>query len=167
VHGPIHSLLAAEHRHLEQTFREAVVDPTQVDPEKYARFRAGLLKHIAAEERILIPAAKAASQVILPLARKIRADHGAITALLAPLPSPTIIRALRSILDGHDALEEMNGGLYDRCEELVAEQREELLERLHTAPEVPVSHHVEDAEVMESVRRILARARYELANFEL
>jgi hypothetical protein len=69
--GPIGSLLAAEHRHLERMFEKATADPERIDVEKYARFRAGLLKHIAAEEKTLIPAAKAASAEILPLARKI------------------------------------------------------------------------------------------------
>lgn len=93
MRGPIHSLLAVEHRDLEQTLREATADPERIDTEKYARFRRGILRHIAAEEKILIPSAKAASEAILPLARKIRAQHGAITALLAPPPSPSILRA--------------------------------------------------------------------------
>jgi hypothetical protein len=165
--GPIHCFLAVEHRHLEQAFREATADLERIDMKKYARFRACLLRHIAAEEKILIPAAKAASATILPLARKIRTQHGAITALLAPPPSPTILRALRAILESHDALEEMRGGLYDRCENLVAGRSEEILDRLHAAPEVPVSPYAQDPEVIDSVRRILARAGYEWASFEV
>jgi hypothetical protein len=164
--GPIYSLLAAEHQRLEQAFREATADPQRIDMEKYAGFRAGLLRHIAMEEKILIPAAKAVSEAILPLATKIRADHGAITALLAPPPSPTILRALRTILESHDALEEMAGGLYDRCQALVSARLEELLTRLRAAPEVPVSPYAQGTEVMDSVRRILARAGYDLATFE-
>ncbi len=165
--GPIHSLLAAEHRDLEQAFRKATADSERIDKEKYARFRSGLLKHIAAEEKILIPAAKAASAAILPLTRKIRTQHGAITALLAPPPSPTIIRALRTILESHDALEEMTDGLYALCENLVAGRSEEILERLRAAPEVPVSPHAQDPEVIDSVRRILARAGYDWKSFEV
>ena len=164
--GPIHSLLAAEHRHLEQAFREATADPKRIDREKYATFRSGLLKHIAAEEKILIPAAKTASAAILPVARKIRTQHGAITALLAPPPAPTIVRALHAILESHDALEEMGGGLYDLCESLVAGRSNEILQRLRAAPEVPVSPHAQEAQVIDSVRRILARAGYDLESFE-
>ena len=164
--GPIYSLLAAEHRDLEQALREATADPARIDTALYARFRAGLLRHIAVEEKILIPAAKAVSESILPLAKKIRADHGAITALLAPPPSPTILRALRTILESHDALEEMLGGLYERCQNLVSGREKEVLARLHAAPEVPVSPHAQGTEVIDSVRRILARAGYDLASFE-
>ena len=162
----IFSLLAAEHRVLERALSEATADPERIDAEKYAAFRASLLRHIAAEEKILIPAAKAVSEAILPLAKKIRADHGAITALLAPPPSPTIVRALRAILETHDVLEEGPGGLYDRCQLLVSGRVEELLSRMHAAPEVPVSPHAQGTEVIDSVRRILARAGYNLARFE-
>jgi hypothetical protein len=165
--GPLHSFLAAEHRDLEQAFRQATADPARIDVEKYAPFRSGLLKHIAAEEKILIPAAKAASVAILPVARRIRTQHGAITALLAPPPSPTIVRALHAILESHDALEEMEGGLYDLCESLVAGRSNEILTRLRAAPEVPVSPHAHEPEVIDSVRRILARAGYDLESFEL
>jgi hypothetical protein len=165
--GPLHSLLAAEHRHLEKVFREATADPERIDREKYARFRSSLLRHIAAEEKILIPAAKAASAAILPLARKIRRQHGAITALLAPPPAPTIVRALHAILESHDGLEEMGGGLYDVCESLVAGRSSEVLERLRAAPEVPVSPQAEEPEVIDSVRRILARAGYDLESFAI
>jgi hypothetical protein len=166
MNGPIYSLLAAEHRRLEEAFREATGDPEKIDTEKYARFRAGLLRHIAAEEKILIPAAKAVSEAILPLAKKIRGEHGAITALLAPPPSPTIVRALHTILESHDALEEMPGGLYERCQVLVSERVEEVLARLNAAPEVPVSPHAQGTDMLDSVRRILARAGYDLASFD-
>jgi hypothetical protein len=164
--GPIHSLLAMEHRHLEQTLREATADAERIDPRQYACFRGGLLRHIAAEEKILIPAAMAASNAILTLARKIRIQHGAITALLAPPPSPTVLRALRTILEDHDTLEEMSGGLYDYCEGLLRERVKELLDRLRAAPAVAVSTHSSGPEVIEALRRILDRAGYDLATFE-
>ena len=167
MHGPIHSLLATQHRDLEEMWRAATALPQRVDAEAYARFRVGLLTHIAAEEKILIPAAKAASQDILSLARKIRAQHGAITALLAPAPSPTILRALRTILEEHNELEEKNAGLYDICEGIVAGRVTEILDRLSVVPDVRVSPHVPVADVIDSVRRILARAGYNLASFEI
>jgi hypothetical protein len=163
--GPLHSFLAAEHRELEGAFREATAEPATIDGEKYARFRSGLLKHIAAEEKILIPAAKTASAAIVPVARRIRTQHGAITALLAPPPSPTIVRALHAILESHDALEEMQGGLYDLCESIVGARSNEILTRLRAAPDVPVSPHSHEPEVIDSVRRILARAGYDLKSF--
>ena len=90
--GAIHSLLAADHRRLERLYDEATRDPRQTDMAKYALFRAGLLRHISMEEKILIPAAKAVSDEIRSVAERIRADHGAITALL--VPPPAVRRAL-------------------------------------------------------------------------
>lgn len=164
--GPIHAHLSADHRRLERFFEEATRDPERIDMTPYARFRAGLLRHIGMEEKILIPAAKAVSDEIAPLAAKIRADHGAITALLVPSPSPTILRALRSILDAHDVLEEEPDGLYARCERRLAGKEAEVLARLETAPDVPVSAHNDGPTVLPALRRALARAGYELADFE-
>jgi hypothetical protein len=165
--GAIHSRLAADHRRLEGLFREATSDSRRVDMEKYALFRAGLLRHIGAEEKILIPAANAPSDDLVVLAARIRADHGAITALLVPPPSPTILRALDSILQGHDVLEEAPDGLYSRCEHLLSERAGEVLTRLEAAPQVRVSPHNADPGVIPAVQRALARAGYEWSRFEV
>jgi hypothetical protein len=61
----------------------------------------------------------------------------------------------------------MDGGLYGLCESLIAARSGEVLDRLHATPEIPVSPYAEDPEVIESVRRILARAGYDLASFEV
>jgi len=58
----------------------------------YAEFRAGLLKHIALEEKILLPAAQRLNGANpLPIAAKPRLNHGALAALL--VPTPTLARA--------------------------------------------------------------------------
>lgn len=164
--GAIHSLLAADHRRLEDLFRQATSEPGRVDMEKYALFREGLLRHIGAEEKILIPAAIAVSDALVPLGAKIRADHGAITALLVPPPSSTILRALSSILDGHDTLEEAPDGLYASCERLLSERTGEVLVRLEAAPHVRVSPHNQDPKVIPAVQRALARAGYDWSRFQ-
>jgi hypothetical protein len=48
----------------------------------------------------------------------------------------------------------------------VSGRANELADRLRAAPEVPVSPHAHAPEVIDSVRRILARAGYELGKFE-
>jgi hypothetical protein len=165
--GAIHSLLASDHRRLEVLFQQATRDSGRVDMEKYALFRKGLLRHIGAEEKILIPEANAVSDDLGPLAAKIRADHGAITALLVPPPSPTILRALSSILDGHDVMEEAPDGLYARCEHLLSERAGEVLARLEAAPQVRVSPHNSDPGVNPALRRALARAGYDWSRFDV
>ena len=81
--------------------------------------------------------------------------------MLVPTPTPTIIAALRAILEAHNALEEGPGGVYECCERLVGAEAEALLAELHTAPEVPVAAHADGPQVMDVVRRTLIRAGYD------
>ena len=58
--GKIHCYLAADHDRLDALLERAISDPTKIDAAAYAQFRAGLLKHIALEEKVLLPAAQKA-----------------------------------------------------------------------------------------------------------
>ncbi|MEP6889972.1 MAG: hemerythrin domain-containing protein, partial [Nitrospirota bacterium] len=59
-----------------------------VDQGTYDQFRAGLLRHIGTEEKILLPAAqRLRGGQPLPIAAKLRLDHGAIASLLMPPPT--------------------------------------------------------------------------------
>jgi hypothetical protein len=134
-----------------------------VDGEAYAQFRAGLLKHIAWEEKILLPAARRILGEPLPVAARLRLDHGALTALLVPPPTPRVIAAIGAILKRHNPLEEDPGGMYDRCEELAGAETDQILRQLQNYPEVKVLPNVDNEFVMDAARRALARAGYELA----
>jgi hypothetical protein len=134
-----------------------------IDRAAYAEFRAGLLKHISLEEKILLPAAQRwQGGDPLPLAAKLRLDHGALAALLVPTPTPAIIAALRTILTAHNTLEEGPGGVYERCEELAGTEVDALLAQLQAAPDVPVAPYSDGPQVMSVVHRALARAGYDL-----
>ena len=52
---PLTDFLVEDHRRLEALLHQAVA---HVDQGAYAQFRAGLLRHIGMEEKILIPAAQ-------------------------------------------------------------------------------------------------------------
>lgn len=160
--GPIHGFLSADHRRLETLFERATADPETIDLPVYERFRAGLLRHIAMEEKTLIPAVREASGSPPSLARRIRLDHAAITALLAPTPSRKIVAALDALLSRHDELEEQEKGLYDECEHLLGAQVWRVLARLRSAPDIRLSSHADGPRVMESVRRIVVHAGYDL-----
>ena len=56
--GKIHRFLADDHARLDRLLERAAANPKTVDPAAYAEFRAGLLRHIAMEEKILLPAAQ-------------------------------------------------------------------------------------------------------------
>src|ERR1044071_109398 len=104
--------LSGDHRRLEDALSRAAAHDGAIDPEAYLEFRAGLLRHIAMEEKILLPAAQAArGGQALPLAAKLRLDHGALAALLVLTPTDLIIAAIRSILAAHNPLEEGPNGV--------------------------------------------------------
>jgi len=135
--------------------------------ESYAEFRKGLLRHIAMEERIVLPAtARLQGGRQAAISEQLRLDHGALVALLVPPPTASVVLAIRSILQVHNALEEQEGGLYQLFERLAVPDTERWLEQLKGAPDVPVLPHNERLEVLEATRRALARAGYNLADYE-
>ncbi|HEX7229954.1 MAG TPA: hemerythrin domain-containing protein, partial [Candidatus Binatia bacterium] len=141
----------------------AMRNPENIDAAAYAEFRSGLLKHIAMEEKVLLPAArKLRGGEALPIAAKLRLDHGALTALLVPSPSASVVAAMRAILKAHNPLEEDPGGMYDQCEALAGAEAEPILNELKNYREVKVLPHVDTAFVMEAARRTLLRAGFEL-----
>src|SRR5512143_4034956 len=149
--GPISRLLADDHLRLDALLTRATSRPGEIDQIAYAEFRAGLLRHIGMEEKILLPAAqRARGGEPLPIAAKLRLDHGALAALLVPTPTPTIVAALRRILSTHNAVEEGPGGVYAACEQLVGADAEALLAQLRAAPEVPVHAHVDGPRIMDA-----------------
>lgn len=157
--GPIYELLTQDHARLDALLCEAVACPGAIEKSSYAIFRAGLLRHIGLEEKILLPAARQARDgVPLPIAAQLRRDHAALAALLVPTPTLEIVGAIRKLLDAHNALEECEGGLYEICEALVGTEVDSLVARLRDAPEVPVAAHFDGPRVHEHIRTLLDAA---------
>jgi hypothetical protein len=147
---------------LDRLLQRATADAAHIDMAIYDQFRRGLLKHIGMEEKILLPATQQArGGEPLPIAAKLRLQHGAIAALMVPTPTPAIVQALHTILAAHNQIEEGPDGLYDTCERLLGTEVGAVLARLKTAPEVPVNVHVDSPLVMDATRRALARAGFE------
>jgi Hemerythrin HHE cation binding domain len=160
--GKIHRYLADDHRRLDGLLDRSMADPEHIDTAAYGQFRAGLLKHIGMEEKVLFPAArKQRAGDPLPVAAKLRLDHGALTALLVPTPTAAVVAAIRGILKVHNPIEEDPGGIYDQCEELAGAEADQILRQLQNYPEVKVVAHVDNPFVMDATRRALARAGYD------
>lgn len=163
--GPIAEFLANDHRRLDELLQRAAADPRHVDPAAYDEFRAGLLRHIGMEEKILLPAL---SRLLgLPPhdeALKLRLDHGALAALLMPSPTPAILAAIRAILARHNAWEEGPGGLYASCDRIHVSEAASLAARLRAAPPVAVAPHSDRPAVMKTLRASLERAGYRLSD---
>ena len=156
----IRSFLSRDHARLDALLARAAANQNQIDREAYDEFRRGLLRHIGMEEKILLPAAQRLRAGPLELAARLRLDHGALAALLVPSPTRAILKALRTILEGHNRLEEDEGGVYEICEQVAGDSAGGLLAQLRAAPEVPVAANVDSARVEAATRRALARAGY-------
>jgi hypothetical protein len=159
--GPLYRLLAEDHARLDGLLQEAMTKAGQINQAAYAEFRAGLLRHIGLEEKLLLPTAqRLRGGEPLAMAARLRLDHGALAALLVPTPTPPIIAALRRILAAHNGVEEGPGGVYECCERLAGAEAEALLAQLREAPAVPVAAYSDGPHVMDTVRRALVRAGY-------
>jgi hypothetical protein len=78
--GKIYGYLAGDHQRLDDLLERTMSGET-IDAAAYHHFRAGLLKHIGLEEKILLPAAqRLRGGEPLAVAAKLRLDHGALAA---------------------------------------------------------------------------------------
>jgi hypothetical protein len=162
VSGAITRFLQDDHRRLGTLLERALAKPAAIDAAAYAEFRTGLLRHIAMEEKVLLPAAqRARGGEPVPSAARLRLDHGALAALLVPPPSAAIGSAIRTILERHNAVEEGPDGTYEECERLMGGEADALLAALGRMPAVRVHSHVDSPLVFAALRRALARAGYD------
>lgn len=164
--GHAHSIaeyLTADHRRLDALL-EAAERRDPVDLDAYTEFRRGLLRHIAIEEKLLLPAVRRARDgVPLEVATRLRLDHGAIAALLVPSPTPAIVATLRHILGSHNTIEEGPDGLYATCDRVLAPSVALIVAEMEAFPAVNVSPHNDAPSVFPAVERALDRAGYRLA----
>lgn len=168
MHGKLYDYFEKDHKRLEGLLNRATESRDTIDIDVYGEFRAGLLRHIGLEERILFPAAqKVRGGEPFPSLSRLRLDHGALTALMVPPPTPAIVAAIRSILAKHDELEESAGGPYEVCEQLAGPETDSLLAKVQNAPAVPVLPHRSEPFVVEATKRALARAGYNLDDYEI
>lgn len=162
MNKPLYQFFTEDHHRIDRLLNKATEQPGEIDLNYYHQFRTGLLRHIKMEEKTLFPAAKKANhEVMQELIPRYRLEHGALTALMVPPPTLSLIKAIRYVLEKHDTAEEEPGGLYDVCEALTHGQTQGLLDQLADIDEVPV-HPPNPAPIaLESARRALTRAGYD------
>ncbi|MFO0581660.1 MAG: hemerythrin domain-containing protein [Anaeromyxobacter sp.] len=162
--GPVTRYLEADHVALHALLERAVAVPGAVEPAAYAGFRAGILRHIAIEEKILFPALRGArGGEPHPDWRRLRIDHGAIGSLLVPFPTPELVTELRSILEPHDVVEEGPHGVYADGDVIAAVEASELVERMRAYPAVRVAPHRDGPRLARTAAEALALSAKQLA----
>jgi len=120
---------------------QAATTADRIDEVAYARFRHDLLRHIAMEEKVLLPYARQKRGTPLPIAAALRADHGEIAKLLVRSPTPDNVEELTALLARHNPLEEGPEGLYAACDALAEGDAEVVVGRLRRQPNVPVAKY--------------------------
>ncbi len=162
MNKPIYQFFTNDHRRIDKLLDKATQNLDDLQMDYYHQFRTGLLKHIKMEEKILFPAAqKANGNIPLPLAGKLRLEHGALTSLMVVPPTPAVIKVLRDVLDKHDLLEEERGGMYDICEKLTEAETNNLLRQLENVTEVPVHPYNKADYALDVAKRTLLRAGFD------
>lgn len=164
-YGSISEFLMEDHQRLDGLLQSTAADSRLRDDAAYHQFRVGLLRHIGMEEKILLPAVqRLRGGTPLPVAAKLRLDHGAIAALLMPTPTISIMAMIRAILKGHTMIE------YDRrrSRRVIRNLRSVAFCRDRTAAGRPPSRSAgrcdalsDTPAVMSVIRRAVARAGYE------
>jgi hypothetical protein len=156
----ISEYLSRDHVRLRALLAQATSDPARIDLDAYREFRAGLLRHIAMEEKVLFRDARdRRGGEPLPVTRQLHADHAAIASLLVPPPTHALLATVRDILVEHDPLEEGLDGLYAQCEHLAGADLPSVLARMHAIPAVRVSQHLDEPRIHEHIVRMLAARR--------
>ncbi|HVH41186.1 MAG TPA: hemerythrin domain-containing protein [Labilithrix sp.] len=152
--GAIEAFMTADHARLDRLLERAERKDGTIDLAAYAVFREGLLRHIAMEEKVLLPFARAKrSGTPLPIARALRQDHGRIAKLLVPTPDSALCAELRLLLAKHNELEEGPRGLYATCDALAGDEAGAVVERLGAQPAVPVAPHYDGPLLQRSRQR--------------
>lgn len=155
VLGPLHRYLAADHARMDALLLRSIAAPRVIDMKSFAEFRAGLLRHIAMEEKVLLPDACRRNGKPLPVAKQLHADHASLASLMVPTPTHEIVAMIRDVLEDHNPLEEGPGGMYHLCERLAEAELEALLARVKATPDVPLKPHFDGPGVHENIARLL------------
>jgi hypothetical protein len=150
----LHEYLTRDHERLDALLDASVRRDGTIDPAPYTQFRAGLLRHIGIEEKILFPSVRM-ERGRSALIEQLHRDHAALAALLVPPPSTTEVETIRAILAEHNPLEENDGGLYDIAEEIAGDALEALLVAAQGTPDVALAAHFDTTVTRRSIEQLL------------
>jgi len=157
--GDIHQFLAVDHARLDALLAGSIAGDA-IDHVAYEQFRAGLLRHIAMEDKVLFAEARArCGGERPPITTRLRADHAALASLLVPPPTVALLRRVREVLDEHNPLEEGVDGFYATCERLAGSDWSAILARMQALPPLRISEHVDEPRIYEHIDRMLAARR--------
>jgi hypothetical protein len=164
MEGAVLRFFTGDHRRLDALLEASTSDRDRVDLGSFGSFRAGLLRHIGMEEKLLFPALRAALPDSASITARLRVDHGALVALLVPTPTPAVVAAIRSVLLPHNRREEGPEGVYALCDRaLGTAEAESLVEKAGAFPEPPLQPYNDGPLVQSHIETTLELARRQWA----
>lgn len=155
----VRQYLEEDHVRLGALLDAATADPERFDAVAFEAFRAGLLRHIGIEEKLLLSTVrKLRGGVPLPEATQLRIEHAALTSLLVPTPDASLAQEIRELLLRHDAREEGADGIYAACEAVLGDGGAELGDKARAYPPVPTTPHFDGDNTVRTAERALTSA---------
>ncbi len=146
-----------EHLALAAQLRAATGAGGEVDLEAWTSFRKALVRHLAIEERIIVPMLEARrAPELLATRSELAHDHAALMTLLVPAPNPIWLTDLAERLAHHVAAEEGPGGLYELLDRHLASSARELLEAARSLRTIELGPPAEGAATGVAVSLALA-----------
>lgn len=137
--GLISAHFAQTHLQLDAALRGCLLEPGKVEVARFDVFRRLLLRHIAQEEKVLFPALirKLGHP---PLFRNaLRKDHAGLASLCVPMPDREWVENLGELFQHHASIEEGPGGLYELCDEVLADEAAEVLAAAEALPQLKLA----------------------------
>jgi len=148
-------LLAAEHADSQARLRVCVRPDGSVDLKHFDAFRHALLRHIAIEEKVLMPALTRAVGRSPLFQNGLRKDHAGVAALCVPTPTREWLEDLRELLEHHQRVEEATGGFYALVDEHLGGDPA-LLDAVASYPQLTLPDFVRGPKVRELLQQVLA-----------
>lgn len=137
----IEQYLEDDHQRLDRLL-EQLLGSAPLDHELFERFRAGLLRHIGLEEKLLLPYARRRGSAELGYeAALLRREHAALASLLVPTPDPSLVQEIADLLRQHNRREEGATGVYAQCVSLLGDEASAGLASMQATREPPLAPH--------------------------
>jgi hypothetical protein len=156
-HGPVYEYLAQDHDRLGQLLNRTLSNPEAIDTAAYEGFRAGLLRHVGLEERLLFPPGRQlGDDSVTAMINRLHQEHALFAAMLVPPPTVDLLTQLRELLDSHNAREEGPDGIYEVTERLAGETVDALAADLRAGAEARVAPHYDTELVHQNIRVLLS-----------
>ncbi len=116
-------VLLREHRELLAMITACTRREGEVDLHAFDQYRLRQLRHVAIEEKVLLPALAERTPLGPAFQNGLRKDHETIVVLCVTAPDPDFVHDLQEFIAWHQRVEEQPGGLFELYQRHVGDDR--------------------------------------------